>query len=51
MEINLSVDYCGLRFPNPFVVSQLPPTGDIEIISQYLAAGWGGLVLQQTSLN
>ena len=51
MEINLSIDYCGLRLPNPFVVYQLPPTGDVEIISRYLTAGWGAVVLQPASLN
>jgi len=51
VDINLGIDYCGLRFPNPFVVSQLPPTGDLEIISQYLSAGWGAVVLRPASLN
>ncbi|MBN2287917.1 MAG: 4Fe-4S binding protein [Candidatus Glassbacteria bacterium] len=51
MEINLGTNFCGLSFPNPFVVSHLPPTGDLEIIKQYFTAGWGAVVLQPTSLN
>ncbi len=36
VEISLGMTFCGLKFSNPFIVSQLPPTGDIGIISRYL---------------
>lgn len=51
MELNLSVNFGGVRFPNPFVVYQAPPLGDVEIISKQLEAGWGGVVLRRTSLS
>lgn len=50
MELNLSFNFSGVRFPNPFVVYQVPPLCDVEIISKQLEAGWGGVVLRQTSL-
>lgn len=51
MEVNLSVNFCGVKFPNPFIVSQVPPIGDIEVIAAQLEAGWGGVVLRKTSLS
>jgi dihydropyrimidine dehydrogenase (NAD+) subunit PreA len=51
MDINLSINFCGVKFPNPFVVSQVPPVGDIEVVAGQLQAGWGGVILRKTSLT
>ncbi|HUU26947.1 MAG TPA: 4Fe-4S dicluster-binding protein [archaeon] len=51
MEVNLSINFCGVKFPNPFIVSQVPPIGNVEIVASQLQAGWGGVVLRKTSLN
>ncbi len=51
MEINLGLNFCGVNFPNPFVVSKVPPVGDVEIIAAQLEAGWGGVVLRNASLD
>ncbi len=51
MEVNLGLNFCGINFPNPFVVSKVPPIGDVEIIASQLEAGWGGVLLRNASLN
>ncbi len=51
MEVNLGLNFCGINFPNPFVVSKVPPIGDVEIIAAQLEAGWGGVLLRNASLN
>ncbi len=51
MEINLGINFCGVNFPNPFVVSKVPPVGDVEIIAAQLEAGWGGVMLRNASLS
>jgi dihydropyrimidine dehydrogenase (NAD+) subunit PreA len=51
MEINLSLNFCGVHFPNPFVVSKVPPNGDVETIAAQLEAGWGGVLLRNATLS
>jgi len=51
MEINLGLNFCGVEFPNPFVVSKVPPIGDVEIIAAQLEAGWGGVLLRNASFG
>lgn len=51
MEVNLGLNFCGVDFPNPFVVSKVPPIGDVEVIAAQLEAGWGGVLLRNASLN
>jgi len=48
-ERDLSVEFCGVRFPNPFILSAAPPTDDLEMVRAAFAAGWGGAVLKTTS--
>ena len=43
-DVDLSVDFCGIRFPNPFVLSSAPPTTNGEMIMRAFDAGWGGAV-------
>ena len=43
-DVDLSVDFCGIRFPNPFVLSSAPPTTNGEMIMRAFEAGWGGAV-------
>lgn len=42
--IDLTVDFCGLRLPNPFLLSSAPPTADAAKIKRAFALGWGGAV-------
>jgi len=50
-ERDLSVEFCGVRFPNPFILSAAPPTDDLEMVRAAFAAGWGGAVLKTTSVE
>ena len=48
---NLAVDFCGVRFPNPFLLSAAPPTDDLDMVRAAFDAGWGGAVLKTTSVE
>ncbi len=43
-EADLSVDFCGVRFQNPFVLSSAPPTTTGEMIARAFDAGWAGAI-------
>jgi len=43
-EIDLSVDFCGVSFKNPFILSSAPPTTTGEMMGRAFEAGWGGAV-------
>jgi len=48
---NLAVDFCGVRFPNPFVLAAAPPTDDAEMIARGFEAGWAGAVVKTLGLE
>lgn len=48
---DLSVDFCGVRFANPFLLSAAPPTDDLEMVRRAFEAGWAGAVLKTTSVE
>jgi len=50
-NIDLSVDLCGVRFENPFVLAAAPPTDELEILRNGFKAGWAGAVLKTTSVE
>jgi len=41
---DLSVDFCGIKSPNPFWLASAPPTNTGEQIMRAFDAGWGGAV-------
>lgn len=43
-RMDLSMEFCGLTFPNPFVLSSAPPTTNGEMIMRAFDEGWGGAV-------
>ena len=45
-KADLSVDFCGLRFQNPFILSAGPPTTKCEMIKRAFDVGWGGAVVK-----
>ncbi len=47
---DLSVEFCGLRLENPFLLSAGPSTDELNIASRGLEAGWAGLILKTTSV-
>ncbi len=50
-KANLSVEFCGVRFPNPFVLAAAPPTDSAEMIARGFDAGWGGAVVKTLGLE
>ena len=50
-ERDLSIDFCGVRFLNPFLLSAAPPTDDLDMVRAAFEAGWGGAVLKTTSVE
>jgi len=47
--VNLSVDFCGVRFLNPFVLAAAPTTDSAEMVARGFENGWAGAVLKTTS--
>jgi dihydropyrimidine dehydrogenase (NAD+) subunit PreA len=50
-KVDLSVEYCGLRFENPFVLSSAPPTDSCEMVKSAFQAGWAGAIMKTTSVE
>jgi dihydropyrimidine dehydrogenase (NAD+) subunit PreA len=50
-KVDLSVEFCGVRFPNPFVLAAAPPTDSGEMIARGYEAGWGGAVVKTLGLE
>ncbi|MEM2890609.1 MAG: NAD-dependent dihydropyrimidine dehydrogenase subunit PreA [Candidatus Hadarchaeum sp.] len=48
-KVDLSVEFCGLNFENPFILSSGPPTGNAEKIERAFQAGWAGAVTKVLS--
>lgn len=42
----LEVDFAGVRFKNPFILSSAPPTMDVRHILRAAKVGWGGAVIK-----
>jgi dihydropyrimidine dehydrogenase (NAD+) subunit PreA len=42
--IDLSVEFCGIRFQNPFLLSSSPVSNCAEMVGRAFDAGWGGVV-------
>jgi dihydropyrimidine dehydrogenase (NAD+) subunit PreA len=50
-DIDLSVEFCGVTFKNPFVLSSAPPTTTGEMMARAYEAGWGGAVTKTLVMN
>ena len=48
---DLSIEFCGVRFANPFLLSAAPPTDDLDMVRAAFEAGWAGAVLKTTSVE
>lgn len=42
--VDLSIDFCGVRAPNPFWLASAPPTNSAYQVRRAYDAGWGGVV-------
>jgi len=49
-KVDLSVDFCGVHFENPFVLAAAPPTDELDMVRDGFAAGWAGAVLKTTAM-
>ena len=41
---DLSIDFCGIKSPNPFWLASAPPTDKAYNVVRAFEAGWGGVV-------
>ena len=51
MSVDLSVNFTGIRFENPFLLSSAPPTESEANILRAFDAGWGGVVTKTIGLH
>ncbi|MFH0980807.1 MAG: NAD-dependent dihydropyrimidine dehydrogenase subunit PreA [Planctomycetota bacterium] len=47
----MEVDFCGLKFKNPFCLSSSPVANTAEMIARAFEAGWGGVVYKTLNLE
>ncbi|MCA9257180.1 MAG: hypothetical protein KDA33_16155, partial [Phycisphaerales bacterium] len=47
--IDLSIDFCGVKAPNPFWLASAPPTNSAYQVRRAYDAGWGGVVWKTLS--
>ncbi len=45
-NIDLSVEFCGKKFENPFLLSSSPVSNSAEMVARAFDAGWGGVVFK-----
>ncbi len=48
---DLSVELCGVRFQNPFVLAAAPPTDELDMVRRAFSMGWAGAVLKTTHVE
>jgi dihydropyrimidine dehydrogenase (NAD+) subunit PreA len=48
---SLDIEFCGVRFPNPFCLSASPIANTAEMVSRAFDAGWGGVVYKTLNLE
>lgn len=48
---DLSIDFCGKHFVNPFTIAASPPSDNRDRIERAFEAGWGGAVFKTTSVE
>ncbi|MEP6590887.1 MAG: NAD-dependent dihydropyrimidine dehydrogenase subunit PreA [Gemmatimonadota bacterium] len=51
MSVDRSVEFTGIRFENPFLLSSAPPTESESNILRAFEAGWGGVVTKTIGLH
>ncbi|XP_076813425.1 dihydropyrimidine dehydrogenase [NADP(+)]-like [Clavelina lepadiformis] len=50
-QVDVSVEMCGLHFPNPFGLASAPPTTTAAMIRRGFEAGWGFALTKTYSLE
>ncbi len=42
-KTDLGIEFCGVKFPNPFMLSSSPVSNSAEMVGRAFEAGWGGV--------
>ena len=50
-RFSLETEFCGIKFPNPFVLAAAPGTDDKNMLERAFEAGWGGAVMKTVALD
>ncbi|XP_018015769.2 dihydropyrimidine dehydrogenase [NADP(+)] [Hyalella azteca] len=50
-DVDLSIEICGIRFPNPFGLASAPPTTSAPMMRRAYEAGWGFCVTKTFGLD
>eukprot|EP01062_Namystynia_karyoxenos_P077474 TRINITY_DN7809_c0_g1_i2.p1 TRINITY_DN7809_c0_g1~~TRINITY_DN7809_c0_g1_i2.p1 ORF type:complete len:1087 (+),score=384.23 TRINITY_DN7809_c0_g1_i2:99-3263(+) len=50
-DVDISVDFCGMKFINPFGLASAPPATTLAMIARGFEAGWGFAVTKTFSLD
>ena len=45
-NIDLSIEFCGMTFKNPFLLSSSPVSNSAEMVARAFEAGWAGVVFK-----
>ena len=45
-NVDLSIDFCGVQFKNPFLLSSSPVSNSAEMVARSFEAGWSGVVFK-----
>ncbi len=48
---DLSYDFLGIHFENPFILAAAPSTDNIDMVRRAFKAGWAGAILKTTSVE
>ena len=51
MAVDLSVDFCGIKLENPFILAPSPSTDQLELLIKAFDAGWAGAVLKTVAVD
>ena len=43
---DLSIEFCGKTYKNPFLLSSSPVSNSAEMVERAFDAGWGGVVFK-----
>lgn len=50
-ELDLSYNFLGLRFENPFILAAAPSTDNLDMVRRAFQMGWAGAILKTTSVE
>jgi len=48
---DLSIDFCGIKAPNPFWLSSSPSSRTAEMVIRAFEIGWGGVIWKSIVLK